>query len=163
VLKNRDQAVRYYRDFLALGSDQADWNKYAERRLNALTDRGGKDNMGDQLLAVMDTIFRDIIRVRDAGAEGDTAASSAIPLPMSTADLAGEWDWFDRSTVTMRSDGSFATSNRLTGTWRLIDPTLRRYILTWSHGYTDTLTLSQDSRRLEGANNRGTRVWGTRR
>jgi len=58
-LKNRDQAMQLYQAYLALGDGNADWNKYARRRLDALkkNPQGGAD-AADQLIDMLDGLIR---------------------------------------------------------------------------------------------------------
>jgi tetratricopeptide (TPR) repeat protein len=180
VLHNRENAIRFYRDYLALRNNNAEWNKYAERRLDALA-RGAAapSATGDQLLAFIDEFARSLAAVNAnqppgaspapagappaaAGATGRPAEPLAVP-PGLRGSIEGEWTWADGSTVVIRGDGTCSSSNRLTGTWTLTDPAARRYTVVWSHGYSDVLTLASDGSRLDGKNSRGATIWATRR
>ncbi len=58
-MKNRNQAVQLYRAYLALGDSNADWNQYAQRRLDALTKNPrGTAGAVDQLIDVLDGLIR---------------------------------------------------------------------------------------------------------
>ena len=171
ALHDRDQAIRFYRDYLALRHSDNEWNKFAEKRVDSLLkgEEAGS-RTADQIIALIDDIARDIISVNRDNPAPSGGPTVSYPPDRGSATSAqgggwivGDWDWFDRSIVTIRSDGTFTTTNRLTGAWRLTDSSAARYTLVWSHGYTDTLVLSPDRRRLDGANNTGAKVWGTRR
>jgi tetratricopeptide (TPR) repeat protein len=164
VLDDRDQAVRWYQAYLDLRHNDEKWNQYARRRLDTLR-RGPRtqSKAADQLLTILDAFIDGLAQARGGQPAQEAPCAPVSFRPAAGAGISGEWSWFDRSIVLIRDDGSFSTSNRLTGNWRLADSSGRRYTLIWSHGYTDTLTLSPDGLRLEGTNNKGMRVWGRRR
>jgi tetratricopeptide (TPR) repeat protein len=59
VLKNREPAMAFYTAYLKLNHNNRDWNKYARRRLDALTKapRGGGDT-GEKLLEMLDGLVK---------------------------------------------------------------------------------------------------------
>ncbi|MFC2157548.1 tetratricopeptide repeat protein [Acidobacteriota bacterium] len=61
-------------------------------------------------------------------------------------DLTGTWEWYQSGIVTFRSDGTLVQGS-LTGRWTLEGNVAK---LQWSHGYYDTLTLSEDGNELKG-------------
>lgn len=94
VLDNRDQAMRFYRDYLALRHSNNDWNKYAERRLRALQ---GKERSGpstaDQLIGIVDTIVRDVARVNAPAPAEVFNSQGGIAAPHRSPDAAGtQWE-----------------------------------------------------------------------
>lgn len=97
-----------------------------------------------------------------APATGPGGASPAGARPELPGNLVGEWDWFVNGTVVFHADGT-GQQGRLTVRWTLIDPSARTYRLVWSHGYTDTVTLSPDGSSLEGRNTAGSRITARRR
>jgi hypothetical protein len=85
----------------------------------------------------------------------------------TVCNIAGIWQWFTGGDVTIYADGTFTQANSLTGTWYCSND--GRIIMSWSHGYTDKLSLTPDGNKLEGFGNRnpnatvGHLVWGIRR
>jgi len=72
--------------------------------------------------------------------------------------IPGDWEWFINGIVTFYPDGTLTQANGLTGKWRVMnDGTV---VIEWSHGYKDTLTLSDDGKTLTGCNDAGSNVWG---
>jgi len=86
---------------------------------------------------------------------------SPQPVP---CDIVGEWKWFNGGTVYISGDGTFeargSDGTQATGTWRATGS--MTYELTWSQGYVDNLTISADCQRLDGNNQGGVPVSGTR-
>jgi hypothetical protein len=77
--------------------------------------------------------------------------------------LAGRWQWVPAiGTAEFHPDGTGSDSAGHTVRWSLSDPARRIYTLRWSHGYTDTGTLSDDGRSLAIVNNEGFRFTATR-
>ncbi|WP_320174404.1 hypothetical protein [Maridesulfovibrio sp.] len=74
--------------------------------------------------------------------------------------FAGKWKWFTGSQAEFYADG------RMPGTdnhWECIDPVQGRIRIVWSNGkWVDDLTISADGSRVDGKNQIGNRVWGTR-
>ena len=80
------------------------------------------------------------------------------------AGLRGEWDWGAiGAVVSIAADGTGRDPRGNTVKWTLQNPSTRVYVLRWSHGYTDTATLSADGNTLDAVNNGGTRFKATRR
>ncbi len=164
VLKNPAEAIRWFQAYLDLRHGDENWNAFARDRLEELK-RGpqARSKTREQLLIFLDAFVDGLQRATGGPSGPGTPRLPASPRSDAGAGVSGEWSWFDGSSVLIRDDGTFSTSKRLTGIWRLTDPRRRRYTLVWSHGATDTLVLSADGRRLDGTNERGTRVWGERR
>lgn len=81
-----------------------------------------------------------------------------------SADLAGEWSWGAGGGVTrILADGTGRDARGNTMQWTVGDASARVYVLRWSHGYTDTVTLAPDGDSLTAVNDRGTRFSATRR
>lgn len=105
---------------------------------------------------------------------------SCASLRLNPADLAGEWQWFTGEVVTISRDGTLSATSEgapsNTGTWRIVSGTIgdgvgverlvtaaRQMVeLTWVNGFIDTLALSADKRTLDGTNQEGAQVTGTR-
>lgn len=61
VLNDRDKAIFYYRAYLGLNDKNPEMDKFARRRLEALTRKAGQSgNTADQLLRLWETIQKDI-------------------------------------------------------------------------------------------------------
>jgi hypothetical protein len=91
-------------------------------------------------------------------------AAPAVFAPGGSVSIAGEWNWgLGGGVVTIGADGTGRDSRGNTMQWTLRNPATRTYELRWSHGYTDTATLSPDENSLAGANNQGSRFTATRR
>jgi hypothetical protein len=73
----------------------------------------------------------------------------------------GAWRWFNGKTVVLQSGGRLECEDDQ-GSWRLVDPGQRRYVLNWGAGWVDDLQLSVDGRRLDGTNQTGGQVSGSR-
>jgi WD40 repeat protein len=78
--------------------------------------------------------------------------------------VVGTWKWFDGSQVTVAENGSFTQNGKRGGTWRAMDAGKREYQLRWSppKKSVDELTLSADGKSLDGKNQFGQRVTGTK-
>ena len=81
--------------------------------------------------------------------------------PSASADATGAWSWFNGAVVSIEPNGTMRTEDqRNQGTWTSRGDT---YTLHWQvGGWVDTLRLSADGQRLDGRNQHGTHVWGTR-
>ncbi|WP_432734989.1 hypothetical protein [Maridesulfovibrio sp. FT414] len=74
--------------------------------------------------------------------------------------LVGKWRWFTGSVAEFQQGGRMPGNGN---SWRCLDPERRTFEITWGNGrYIDTLTMTQDGNRLDGKNQIGNRVWGTR-
>lgn len=98
---------------------------------------------------------------RFTGTRLDLKESEGFALSGPGGDIDGTWRWGNGAIVNV-SPGGKLTSGTLTGDWRLVDSGARRYSFSWANGYTDTMTLSSDGNRLNGQNNRGSRVYANR-
>ena len=80
--------------------------------------------------------------------------------------VIGLWDWFHGGTTRFHADGTMDGSFLIfsdTGTWECMDPEARRFILRWKNGgWIDELVLSEDGGKLEGKNQFGAGVSGTK-
>ncbi len=81
--------------------------------------------------------------------------------------IAGEWFWVEDQRLVVTGDGRFQVfkgGQRInSGTWTCTDQGLRKYVLRHvSGGWVDTVTLSPDYQSLNGTNNRGNPLKGTR-
>ncbi|MBI4861899.1 MAG: hypothetical protein HY815_16825 [Candidatus Riflebacteria bacterium] len=88
--------------------------------------------------------------------------------------IVGVWDWriqlviATHFTVVVEAGGSFRGTGGLRnatiyGSWKCVAPAERKYLVSWSHGLTDTVTLSKDGTKLEGTNNVGARISASRK
>ncbi len=74
--------------------------------------------------------------------------------------IVGTWRWFNGSDVVFRQNGT--AEGNLTGNWKLTDEK-KQYLVSWSNGSIDTLTMTEDGKLLEGrASLDGNRVWAVR-
>ena len=79
-----------------------------------------------------------------------------LPLDaVGSGGISGKWKWFNGAEVTFYSNGAVDASNGAKGSWQY---TGRVYVIKWTSGWTDTLTLSTDGRQLSGKNNMGSPV-----
>jgi hypothetical protein len=81
--------------------------------------------------------------------------------------IVGNWKWFNVNLVEISyhkmvaKDGKGNILN--SGSWSLSNAKNREFTLQWEKGgWVDKLTLSSDGKRLDGKNNVGSSVWGTR-
>jgi len=75
--------------------------------------------------------------------------------------IVGKWQWFNGTVSTFYSNGTSSASHGYQGTWQ------PGYVVTWHRDddkttWVDTLTLSPDGQTLDGKNQFGNHVWGTR-
>lgn len=92
-----------------------------------------------------------------------TRDAELMPPAGNRDPLVGNWKWFDGSMVTVTADGAFARDGKRAGTWKAMDASKRQYQLTWTaRKFMDDLTLSADSKQLDGKNQFGQRVTGTK-
>jgi hypothetical protein len=91
-------------------------------------------------------------------------AAPAVVAPGGGMSIVGEWNWgMGGGVVTILADRTGRDSRGNTMQWTLSNSATRTYELRWSHGYTDTATLSADENSLAGTNNQGSRFTATRR
>ncbi|WP_320172242.1 hypothetical protein [Maridesulfovibrio sp.] len=94
---------------------------------------------------------------------GNTPYGGNDPYGSSTdacSRLVGKWKWFTGSVAEFYAGGRMPGAGN---SWKCADPSRGTFIITWSNGkWVDTLTMSQDGNRLDGQNQIGNRVWGTR-
>src|SRR5437870_12212787 len=85
----------------------------------------------------------------------------AAPRAGACDTLAGRWSWFTGGIVTVRDDG-VVDATIVGGQCERTDAGQRRYVIRWTNGYVDTLTLSSDGNTLDGANAQGIPVFADR-
>lgn len=98
--------------------------------------------------------------------QGTRRTDGLKPPPVAAATIAGTWNWVAGQTLVVQADGAVEVYQGNTkindGRWELLDGS--RYRITHRNGgWVDTVVLSADGRRLDGTNNRGDRIQGTRR
>lgn len=77
--------------------------------------------------------------------------------------LAGQWNWGAGGGITeIRADGTGKDARGNTLQWTVSNAAARIFVLRWSHGYTDTVTLAADGMSLSGVNQQGLRFAATR-
>ena len=77
--------------------------------------------------------------------------------------LVGQWNWGAGGGITeIRADGTGKDARGNTLQWTMRNAAERSYVLRWSHGYTDTVTLTADGMSLSGTNQTGFRFSATR-
>jgi hypothetical protein len=85
-------------------------------------------------------------------------------FPGNGNNIISEWNWgLGGGVVVISENGTGRDSRGNTVQWTLRNAGTRSYELRWSHGYTDTATLSADGNTLEGVNNNGSRFTATHR
>lgn len=88
---------------------------------------------------------------------------SAWRLPAQEPVLPGQWKWGAvNGVVEIYGNGIGRDPAGNTLQWTLRDRIARVYVLRWSHGYTDTVTLAVNGESLTAVNNRGMRFTATR-
>ncbi|MEM6580552.1 MAG: hypothetical protein AAF699_04730 [Pseudomonadota bacterium] len=100
----------------------------------------------------------------DALPEGDSsAAASGKPCEQAL----GQWRWYTGGYVTLMADKTAnfrpnpQTAATVYGRWSC-DPGTGTYVITWRHGYTDTMKVYQGGQSFRGSNQVGAEVSGTR-
>ena len=74
--------------------------------------------------------------------------------------IIGKWRWFTGSQAEFYAGGRMPGNGN---SWQCVDPSRGVVKIIWSNGkWVDTLTISADGSRLDGQNQIGNRVWGTR-
>ncbi|TIH17149.1 hypothetical protein D0S45_08285 [Marinifilum sp. JC120] len=74
--------------------------------------------------------------------------------------LVGKWKWFTGSQAEFYADGRMPGNGN---SWQCIDPARGKVKIIWSNGkWVDNLTISADGSRVDGQNQIGNRVWGTK-
>ena len=98
------------------------------------------------------------------------APATDISETQPTASM-GDWNWFTGGRVRLAEDGQVYVYDQNKGKWmasqgshwRWKDRSRGVLEVSWNNNsFIDTLTLSQDGNRLDGANQNGSRVWATR-
>jgi len=88
-------------------------------------------------------------------------AGKNLPEFSGGEEIAGLWSWFNGRQVTITEDGQLDAGG-IKGEWKLADPKLRKYRLTWSNGAVDNMTLSATGQRLDAKDYGKSNVWGIR-
>ena len=91
--------------------------------------------------------------------EETTAETTKAPAP----DIAGQWEWTHRilllprhAAVTVKPDGTiWDAKGTMLGTWECTDAKERAFIMHWTNGDDDHMTLSKDGRKFTGLNPNG--------
>ncbi len=88
---------------------------------------------------------------------------SGVSAAAQAPSVAGQWNWgAGGGTTEIRSDGTGKDARGNTLQWTVHNAAQRIYLLRWSHGYTDTVTLAADGMSLAGVNQQGFRFSATR-
>jgi hypothetical protein len=99
-----------------------------------------------------------------SGGRGDQApvrsTAPAKPAVNSCQRMVGTWDWFVGGATVFASNGTGHNSLGLTFTWTCSNGT---YVVSWSHGFVDRLRVSADGNSVDGSNQIGTHITGTRK
>jgi hypothetical protein len=100
-------------------------------------------------------------------ADGDRLSGSnqyGVPVVASRVsggpDLPGQWKWGGVADVLLDASGS-ATLGPLTGRWQVASQGQRLYRVTWPK-IQETMTMSDDGARIQGGNQYGVTMSGTR-
>ncbi len=90
---------------------------------------------------------------------GGTGSPYAASPDAGCNAIVGQWKWFTGSTAQFDPNGAIPGAG---SHWECLDNG-RTFKISWDNGrWIDTLTLTEDGTRLEGKNQVGNRVWGTR-
>ncbi len=90
-------------------------------------------------------------------------ALMSVSVAAQGPSVAGHWNWGAGGGITeIRVDGTGKDARGNTLKWTVRSAAERIYVLTWSHGYTDTVTLAADGMSLSGVNQNGLRFSATR-
>jgi hypothetical protein len=109
---------------------------------------------GNSLSAVNNQGMR-FTATRAGGVSGSASGAGSV--------IAGKWNWgAGGGIVEIEAGGGGRDPRGNTLKWTLRDAASRTYTLTWSHGYTDTATLSAEGNSISAVNNQGTRFTATR-
>ncbi len=73
--------------------------------------------------------------------------------------LPGVWMWFSGNRTYFYPDGTVQGGGNVTATWTCARGTA---VITWSHGFIDTVTISPGGQHLSGFNQNGGHIWGRR-
>ena len=85
---------------------------------------------------------------------------TATQAPVSPCrKVAGVWSWFVGGDAIFKEGGTVSNSF-VTGTWTCRDQNI---VIEWSHGFTDRLIISADGTRMNGRNQIGSAVSGSRK
>ena len=94
------------------------------------------------------------------GTKQDQNNNSQGYTKQSCNSVVGKWRWFDGNFATFSSDGTMGGNPIYFWRCNGINPV--RVTVNWNNKGIDKLTLSPDGNRIEGKNQYGTIVWGTR-
>jgi uncharacterized caspase-like protein len=95
-----------------------------------------------------------------ANARATPVEKPAVQAPVSPCrKVAGVWSWFIGGDAIFKEGGTVSNSF-VTGTWTCRD---QNVVIEWSHGFTDRLIISADGTRMNGRNQVGSAVSGTRK
>lgn len=83
-----------------------------------------------------------------------------VQVTESASTIVGNWKWFNNRVYDIRVNKTIYEGTVNVGTWTL--NTSPVHTLVWNNGYTDTLTLSVDGTKLDGTNQKGRKVTGTK-
>jgi hypothetical protein len=75
--------------------------------------------------------------------------------------VAGDWKWFNGSTVTLTQQKTVLKNGKPEGKWTCSDPTKNIVVVTWNGGFVDNLTLAAN--RLTGKNQQGATITADRK
>ncbi|MDH4162326.1 MAG: hypothetical protein OEW15_06495 [Nitrospirota bacterium] len=136
-------------------------------------------NMPVVIILALSFVFAAALATAEVGAEAKGGEKPALPPDTGIGDLSssklttaitGTWTWISDMTVIVREDNSLEVIDDLShekineGKWELVDQTSRTYRFVYQNGnWIDTLTLSPDGRILDGTNNEGLSIRGTKR
>ena len=100
-----------------------------------------------------------------------THGKGVKPGPKTRQSIVGTWRWFNGSDALFRPNGTAEGNVNqamklpeavVNGTWKSTDGKYQ-FLITWSNGSIDTLTMTEDGKLLEGrASLDGKRVWAVR-
>lgn len=101
--------------------------------------------------------------VRADAPSASTPAATATPAPVVKPTPVGNWKWFVGPALTFDAKGA-VTGTRRPAVWFWLDEDKRELQVVWGgpDPGLDKLTLSEDGNRLEGSNNDGTPISGSR-
>lgn len=105
------------------------------------------------------------VKVFGKPVNGSSSASSqpttTSPPEKVISSVVGTWTWFNGKVITLTKNGIVLLGGNQIGNYSCTGNICK---FRWNGGnYIDTLTLSDDGKKLDGTNQNGTHVWGNKR
>lgn len=132
------------------------FSNFVQSRRDAAETPAEDDAVVAMVKDLVGAIERGEVNLRDlAGLSGGIGATDGPDCSR----IPGLWSWFINGDVTFKENGSLV-QGELTGAWTCDEEGAVR--ISWSHGFFDTLMLSEDGSSLTGTNQTGHAISGRR-